>query len=389
MNGATPSKLADGLVHGMGLEPCEADWPALGRDEVRMVLERFAVAGAEANDVEVIWHSPRPMSAAAIVRCGGAELFVKRHHASLRGVSRLCVEHQLAAHLRETGQPLARVIRGPSGETVVESGEYLYEVHEKTQGLDLYRDVPSWHPFLTSGHAREAGRALARFHLAARGFAVASTPPSALATSDVLVSARDPRGALERLMAAWPGLARVRSPQALVEDFTRYHLGSIEVVAPLLGSLDRQWGHGDWHPSNLAWSSPAPDAAVVGVFDLGLANRTSAVHDLATALERSTIDWLDTARSGAPTASVDDLDALLDGYEEIRPLERREWEALVALLPVVHVEYALSEVEYFSDVVSSPVNAELAYDGYFVGHARWFKEAAGAAMIEHLRRRAH
>jgi hypothetical protein len=55
---------------------------------------------------------------------------------------------------------------------------------------------------------------------------------------------------------------------------------------------------------------------------------------------------------------------------------------------VVHLEYALSEVEYFVEVVRSPANAELAYDGYFIGHARWFEGAAGSELIEHLQRRA-
>jgi hypothetical protein len=58
------------------------------------------------------------------------------------------------------------------------------------------------------------------------------------------------------------------------------------------------------------------------------------------------------------------------------------------VFPVVHVEYALSEVEYFADVVSSPANADLAYDGYLLGHAAWFATPDGAAVLDHLRRRA-
>jgi hypothetical protein len=38
------------------------------------------------------------------------------------------------------------------------------------------------------------------------------------------------------------------------------------------------------------------------VFDLGLSNRTFAVHDLAVALERSTVDWLDLAGTGLVAA---------------------------------------------------------------------------------------
>ena len=55
---------------------------------------------------------------------------------------------------------------------------------------------------------------------------------------------------------------------------------------------------------------------------------------------------------------------------------------------MVHVEYALSEVEYFAHVVSSAANADLAYDGYLLGHAAWFGTPDGATVLDHLRRRA-
>ena len=152
-------------------------------------------------------------------------------------------------------------------------------------------------------------------------------------------------------------------------------------------ALPRQWGHGDWHPSNLTWTGAGPDAAVAGVLDLSLANRTLAVHDLATALERTTVAWLDLDETG---------------HADRRPRRRRtrcstamsasgrwprpETAALAAVLPVVHVEYALTEVEYFAGIVSSPANADLAYDGYLLGHARWFAGPDGAALLDRLRR---
>jgi hypothetical protein len=39
-------------------------------------------------------------------------------------------------------------------------------------------------------------------------------------------------------------------------------------------------------------------------------------------------------------------------------------------------------------VVSSPANADLAYDGYLLGHTAWFGTSDGAAVLDHLRRRA-
>jgi Ser/Thr protein kinase RdoA (MazF antagonist) len=127
---------------------------------------------------------------------------------------------------------------------------------------------------------------------------------------------------------------------------------------------------------------------VAGVFDFGLANRTFAVHDLAIALERTTVAWLDLGESGHATADTDAIDALLDGYESVRPLSRDEAAALPEVLPVVHLEYALSEIEYFADVLNSPGLADLAYDGYLIRHTRWFEGAEGSGVTEDLRRRA-
>jgi hypothetical protein len=106
------------------------------------------------------------------------------------------------------------------------------------------------------------------------------------------------------------------------------------------------------------------------------------------ALERATVAWLDLDATGHATADLDAVDALLDGYESIRPFSDLEATALAAVLPVVHVEYALTEVEYFAGIVGSPVNADLAYDAYLLGHARWFAGPGGAVLLDHLRRRS-
>jgi Ser/Thr protein kinase RdoA (MazF antagonist) len=374
----------------MGTSLVEADWPALTNDEVRSVLHHFdqheAMTASQAAVVS--WQSPRPMSTGALVRFANGTIFVKRHHVAVRSPERLRVEHGLASYLRARGQSLPAVLRRANGDTVVRDGDFIYEVHEKATGVDLYRDVPSWYPFTSLDHARAAGCALALFHRAARDFSLPASAPGVLASSTAIIASSDPLVELDRLIAERPGLARAVSHRSLVEDFSHYHLPAIEKTAPLLRALASQWGHGDWHASNLTWSSRRPNATVAGVFDLGLSNRTFAVHDLAVALERSTVDWLDVAGTGLVTADLSAVDALLDGYEVVHPLDECEWAALVAVLPVVHLEYALSEVEYFAEVVRSPTNADLAYDGYFIGHSKWFEEAAGLSLLEHLRRRA-
>jgi Ser/Thr protein kinase RdoA (MazF antagonist) len=369
----------------MGKTPVEPDWPPLTGEEASALLARYDLPGGAAV---LLWHSPRPMSAAALVRCGGAEVFVKRHHKLVRTAAQLTAEHALADHLRALGVAVPAVLRLPDGGSVAASGDYVYEVHALAPGVDVYRDVLSWEPFLGVQHARAAGAALARFHQASVRFGLPERLPAVLTNSCAVITAADPLAAVGRLAARRPGLAAYLDRRSWREDLTRCHLPAIRKVAPLLPGLERLWGHGDWHPSNLTWTSAAPDAGVAAVIDLGLANRTFAAHDLALAIERSAVAWLDLADTGQAAADRPAVDALLDGYQAVRPLTRGELAVVAGLLPVVHLEYALSEVEYFAGVVRSPENADLAYDGYLIGHTRWFTGPDGRALLSHLQRRA-
>ena len=419
MSGVIGMPAPAGLVHGMGKELTLPDWSPLTSAEVHTVLARYPRAP---GDEMITWRSPRPMSAAGLIRHGGADLFVKRHHVRVRTLAQLAVEHAFIGHLRARGIPAPAVLRAADGATATQYGDFVYEVHELASGLDVYRDALSWTPYASLGHARAAGAALARLHEAADRFPLPARAPAVLTGGCEIIVSNDPLAEIKWLAGCRPGLAGYLDGRAWPDDLTRHVLPAIRRAAPLLAGLPRQWGHGDWHPSNLTWSSAGPDAVVAGVFDFGLANRTFAVHDLAMALERATVSWLDLGEAdtadpdladpdlaldlagpagaavdradpdgavpGRAEADLDAIDAFLDGYESVRPLTPAEAAALPEVFPVVHVEYALSEVEYFASVVSSPANADLAYDGYLLGHAAWFATPPGAAVLDHLRRRA-
>ena len=308
---------AAGLVHGMGKELVEPDWAPLTGGEVGAVLARYGLpaghglvasgtgqAATPRTGTVVAWSSPRPMSAAGLVRHGTGTVFVKRHHVRVRSAAQLAAEHAFAAHLRASGLPVPAVRRTAAGRTVVADGDFVYEVHEVAAGIDLYRDAMSWTPYLSPGHARAAGAALARLHRAAAGFTRAARPPAVLTSSCCVITAADPLAEVDAIAHRRPGLARYLAGRDWRRDLARDHLPVIRRAAPLLAGREPRWGHGDWHPSNLTWDSAGPDAQVVGVFDLGLANRTFAVHDLAVALERSVIAWLDLTESGAATVDT-------------------------------------------------------------------------------------
>ena len=81
----------------------------------------------------------------------------------------------------------------------------------------------------------------------------------------------------------------------------------------------------------------------------------------------------------------DHLCALLEGYESVRPLSKQEAVALAPMTALCHAEFALSEADYFLGVLQAEESAAMAYDGWLVGHARWFKSGAGERLLDRLR----
>ena len=72
MSGVIGMPAPAGLVHGMGKELTLPDWSPLTSAEVHTVLARYPRAP---GDEMITWRSPRPMSAAGLIRHGGADLF--------------------------------------------------------------------------------------------------------------------------------------------------------------------------------------------------------------------------------------------------------------------------------------------------------------------------
>ena len=143
------------------------------------------------------------------------------------------------------------------------------------------------------------------------------------------------------------------------------------------------WTHGDWHVSNLCWSDAGDEATITDVLDLGLSAATCALFDVATAIERNAIAWLDIARGDI--GHTDLALALLDGYHTVQPLGDDDLAALAALLPVVHVDFALSEVEYFEGITRRRDHADVAWHTFLHGHAAWFATAPGQRLLDAIR----
>jgi Ser/Thr protein kinase RdoA (MazF antagonist) len=364
----------------------EPDWTPLTMAEVRSLLRQFPECG---EPVEILSASPRPFSAACVVETERGRVFIKRQHHSVRDREGLLEEHRFMKHLLANGTRVPRIIADASGETAIESGEWTYEVHEAPEGVDLYGEALSWTPFRTAAHARVAGHALARLHLASQGFDAPERRPRPLVASFTIFAGDEPNAELKRFLATRPALANHAAVGAQAEEALELLAPFHAELRPLLPSFTPLWTHNDLHASNLLWTDAGDHACAAAIIDFGLADRTNAIHDLAHAIERNIVEWLtlvdDPAHPENVPTHIDHMRALLGGYESVRPLSDEEGLALAPMAAVCHAEFALSEADYFLGVLRSEEKAAMAYGGWLVGHARWFRSPSGERVLDAIR----
>jgi Ser/Thr protein kinase RdoA (MazF antagonist) len=192
--------------------------------------------------------------------------------------------------------------------------------------------------------------------------------------------AADPLAALEAQLPDRPALAAYLSRRDWKAELAA-------TLAPWHGALHERlqqqptlWTHGDWHVSNLCWSGIDDAATVTGVLDFGLAAATFALFDLATAIERNAVAWL-ALDTGTAAARIGIALALVDGYRQVLPLGAADVHLLANLLPLVHLDFALSEVEYLRTTGHAPAAADVAYHTFLRGHAAWFATPAGRSLL--------
>jgi Ser/Thr protein kinase RdoA (MazF antagonist) len=373
-------------AHGLDGTLVGPDWPPLTLAEVRALLREFPGCG---EPIEILSVSPRPFSAASVVKAGRGRVFIKRHHRLVRDREGLLEEHRFIAHLREHGAPVPLVLQASSDETAIEIDEWTYEVHEAPGGVDIYQDAQSWTPFRSMQHAYSAGRALARLHCASQEYAAPARKPRPLVASFTIFAGNDPRAAMERYVAARPALAADETTRKACREALDLLAPFHVELEPLLPALKPMWTHNDLHASNLLWSDASAHARAVAIIDFGLSDRTNAVHDLAHAIERNIVEWLALverpSRLDSVPVHVEDLHALLAGYESVRPLTSQEAAALAPMAALCHAEFALTEGDYFLGVLSSKEQARMAVPNYLVDHARWFRSSGGQLLLDRIR----
>ncbi len=353
------------------------DWPELTLGELAQVVSAYPGLGLPEA---IVWHSQRPFAASAIVRCAGGLVFAKRHDRRVRSVADLLEEHAFIAHLRARGGAVPAVLAASGGLTAVAGPAGTYEVHALGQGEDAYRDALSWMPARSPADAEALGHALGLLHRAAGGFAAPVRRTRLIVAGDALIRAPD----LSAALAAWAaddarlGTALAGRPWRADLDATL--LGWHRAVRPHVPAMAPLWVHGDLHASNTLWR----EGEVSAVLDFGLSNRASAVFDLATTIERNAVAWLRLTPNHTDIGRPDLACAVLRGYDHAWPRPAAEMAALRHVLPLVHLDFALSELAYFHGVTGRTGDAAAAYDDFLLGHAAWFAGRDGRQFLDAL-----
>lgn len=360
------------------------DWPALSDAEACEVLSHFPLP---APARQVIWHGRRPFSSTGVVQLEDeSRVFLKRHAHCLRDATALAEEHRFITHLAGQGIPVGQTWRTKTGQAALDLNGSAYEVFSMMSGQDLYETVQSWEPFYNVRQAFSGGLHLGRLHEAARSFEAPARPSCRplLSTFEVITSPNLMTG-LERWIPQQAGLPDTLILHPWREDIPTALLPFHEKLKPFLDTIQPRWGHGDWHPSNLFWTGTGADAQVCGILDFGMSDRTCAAYDLAVAIERTAIAWLEP-ENDCPVIH-ERLEAFLSGYLAQYPLSPEERRLVPLFLPLVHVEYALSEVAYYETLVHDIAGVKAAYTDYLLGHAYWFASPSGQQLLRWLRQK--
>lgn len=393
-------------------------WPPFGTDEALPVMARFGGF----PEATVTSQSIRMMSCAVTVSTPKGPFFLKRYHRSVMSAPELRARHRAVNLLRDVEDGHALTVTGfhltPDGDSVVEAGEWLYELNDFAPGEDRYRGRYSWNAPDSLGEAESLGRALAIIHLRAEATAERAPadpgPGFFQSRCDLAmgqVSVKDYLAA-RPMLTEWAGAYAAsdtyaargnRAASTPVNEAGSADSGSDDAAGPEVGgadlraeveaalawrtpdialayaSLPRLWIHGDGHCSNMMYAGEE----VCAVFDFGLCTVSTAVADLAIALERNTLLWLDILEGNADAYRMDTARSILRGYQALRPLGPGEAALLPHIMRAVHIDPALEWIPYHL-ISGRPSNAEWALETFFRGHTAWFTTEAGRRYLDEL-----
>lgn len=386
------------LGHGMGNAWENKDWAHISAPDLASLQQHYPCLQGR---IETLWCSPRPFSSAVRVKVlqdqtlpdgvstaatSAPQYFIKRSHRSFRSARDILQEHAVLQHLARKGIPVAKLMSSNYGLTALELGDWSYEVYATAAGLDLYADQQSWKPFFHADHAAKAGALVARLHLAMQDFPERQGRSAAyLVSNQQLLDSENIVAALQARIEQSPELSRYFADKVLPTEFLDRIAQVHHHIKPALQQASRIWTHNDLHASNLFWSADSAQAEITAVIDFGLADRNSALYDLAVTIERNFIDWLALEQGARIDVDEAGLTAFLQAYFAATP-PPEDFSVLPELLKIVHLDFAFSELEYFVGISRNLKHADAAYYDWIVGHVDWFFGEQGQHLTQMLSR---
>lgn len=358
------------------LKVVDAFWSPLAREELAEICTHFSGIGVFESEVRP---GGRPLTRSALVQAANGPFFVKWRSRQTLSAEGVAAEHRLIHDLRAAGFPTPELMTTAEGLTALPWAEGWVEVQACAGGDDRYAGRHTWQPFLSVADARAVGRSLAALHrLAANLHAPAGIDRGYPAVTPRLLSGpfpgSDPR--------AW-------SPDPEVQAFLAARPSWLEGVLLLepewngvaadLTAFAAHWIHGDPQANNHFFNGEAVSA----VIDFHLAGVAPRLLDLAIALDRNGLMWLEIMAGQTKAWDEPSLRGLLGGYDPLTPAEAS---LLPRLLTLAQVDFALSLLTYYLSVERSETRAAWAWDVFIVGHAQWHASPEGQRFRAELKK---
>jgi len=328
----------------------------------------------------------RPYSASSLFVSGSGEYFLKKRSRAWRDEDDILWRHSVIDHLVNKNFPTPPLVAGRDGVTLTEEGDYYYELFHRAEGEDVYHDYHSWMPFACSDHAVSAGKTLARLHLALEDFDASGRTRLGTVIDKPMTARFD--------MALRPDLedsigGRINNSSHLSAFFEgrRWQSELLPMLTPFSQDLRscrkalKPWvTHGDWHGNNLFFDG----GKVSSVIDFHLTDLSFRLYDLAAALDRNCIKWLDIQDGRTDAVRFDLIGLFLEGYNSVFSVGDDELKLLSMLMPIHQLDLAVSNIEYYFGFEKNEARAEWVYQIYLIEHLRFYQLSGGKEIIKFI-----